>query len=267
MSIRTQTPVEIDTELSRIWEAEDRLRHHFAHSFKVLDEWDVSARRNHFRGDKQHYIDQVAKLEAKIAVCRAEAEPFEAEFARRGGWRRFFLVTNQNGHIHTSMNCTTCFHDTQYAWLPGYSAMTDEEIVGLEAYRCCTVCMPVAPAEQKAARAAHTKAQREAKAAERQAKADTKDAKGRERASKLVDKVEAAIEKIGGWEVFCDEYATHTARYPDKKSLYEWRYVEAIQQTVGDVLDDIKSAQEGDKYGLRNLNKYVKAELTTRGLI
>lgn len=251
------TPPQIDTELSRIWAVESKAEVRLAGYEKILSEWG----EHRYAGDKQRYISQVFELEAKIAACRDEATPYQNEYNRRP-WRRFFLVTNQNGHIHTSMSCSTCFHDTQYAWLPSYSGMADEKIVGLEAYRCCTICMPIAPAEQKAARVAYTKAQRDAKAAERQAKADEKDRKGRERAVKLADKVEAAIETLGGRAAFENDYSLHG--HDGCKSLYDASF--DMQQTVADILYEIKDRAENGRSHY-DMNKYVKAELTTRGLI
>ena len=85
----------------------------------------------------------------------AESDSLEHEFQRRGGWTRFFFV--QGGHIHSSMNCSTCNNGksfTQFGWLPQYSGKSEKEMIdGLRAEKggsatiMCTVCYPSAPTE------------------------------------------------------------------------------------------------------------------------
>lgn len=65
--------------------------------------------------------------------------------ARYTGWSRFFLVTNTNGHIHRSMNCSTCYVTTTYAWLPTLSGRTEAEAVADQGEILCSVCFPSAP--------------------------------------------------------------------------------------------------------------------------
>lgn len=63
------------------------------------------------------------------------------------GWSRFFLVNNVNGHIHSSMNCSTCRFDTSFSWLPTLSGLTEAEAVAEHGAILCTVCFPSAPVE------------------------------------------------------------------------------------------------------------------------
>lgn len=261
MDIANASPIEIDTELARIWGEQQKVEGSIASYLRTLARWDEEAAATRAKGGEpfqpqyKSYKEGLAEEEAKLKNLLAEAKPYEDEYNRRP-WRRFFLVTNQNGHIHTSMHCSTCFPDTLFAWMPQYSAMTDEEIVALEAYRCCTVCMPIAPAEQKAAREAYNKQQREAKAAERQAKKDAKAAKARERAVKLVDKAQKEIETLGGTEAF----ARLTGSDVYKKGF-------DMQQTVYEVLSYLKDVQEGDPRPVYRPNEHVEAELRERGLM
>lgn len=69
----------------------------------------------------------------------------EAEYQRRGGWPRAFLVNNQNGHVHKDRRCSTCKPTTQYKWMTDYSGKTEAEIVEAAGERACTVCYPTAP--------------------------------------------------------------------------------------------------------------------------
>ena len=85
--------------------------------------------------------------EHSAAVERADAdiERHEQAFRDRGGWNRAFLVTNDGGHVHSSMHCSTTRPTTQFAWMTDYSAKSEGEIVEAAGYRACTVCYPSAP--------------------------------------------------------------------------------------------------------------------------
>lgn len=140
--------------------------------------------RTYWEGRVAKYNADIAKAEASIAESTPilkealkKKSACEAEYSRRGGWTRFWIVVNSNGHIHTSMNCTTCFPTTQYAWLPAISGNTNEEVVELAGESACTICFPDAPVdvrnrpsqlEEPAKKAARE--EREAAKAEREAK-------------------------------------------------------------------------------------------------
>lgn len=170
--------------------------------------------------------------------------------AKYTGWERYWHVTNTNGHIHTSMSCSSCFPETQFGWRTDLSGLTPEQVVEREAYNACSVCMPIAPAEQRAARQRYNAEQRQARKDERDAKAAEKLRKAAERAKKLMVKVEAAYESLGGEEavramplhgdgsLYCAVYAF--GDFEDRTPL---------QQTVADVLlDDDREQREGKRY-------------------
>lgn len=90
----------------------------------------------------------LAKADAKIEELREQARPLDEEFAIRGGWPRAFIVTNKDGHVHSSMNCSTRNRgqsDKQFAWMTDYSGDTEDEIVADAGWRACTLCYPDAP--------------------------------------------------------------------------------------------------------------------------
>jgi len=87
------------------------------------------------------------RLEAEAAAIYKETEPYDAEFNRRGGWTRAFLVDNTNGHVHKNRNCSTCHVTTQYVWLPSYSGSDENKIVDDAGEKACTVCYPSAPVD------------------------------------------------------------------------------------------------------------------------
>lgn len=96
--------------------------------------------------ETQATVDRWDALKTEIAAARAEAQPLEAEYDAKP-WSRFFLVTNANGHIHSSMTCSTCNPRTRFAWLPELSGLTEKDAVDAHGPRLCTVCYPTAPVE------------------------------------------------------------------------------------------------------------------------
>jgi hypothetical protein len=97
-------------------------------------------------------------------------------------WTRAFLVINSNGHVHSSMNCNTCFDSTRYTWLVQYSNDDEATIVSDAGETACTVCYPSAPADVLNRPSVIVTADKIAKAqakAERDAKREAKIAKAK----------------------------------------------------------------------------------------
>lgn len=91
---------------------------------------------------------EIAELDEEMNRLVSEMTPYNEEFTNAGGWNRAFLVTGSaNGHVHSSMSCSTCRPTTQYAWMTDYSGSSEEEIVDAAGERACTVCYPSAPVE------------------------------------------------------------------------------------------------------------------------
>lgn len=162
----TSSPAEIDTELARIWSRQQQLSAWIADTTRFIA-------KERFEGNRADLARSLANYEAEHAALTAEAAPLAAQYnARR--WSRFFLVTNTNGHVHSSLNCGTCYARTTYAWLPELSDRTEAEAVTEFGEKMCTVCFPSAPANP----AFHTPGRRDAEAiAERQAAKDAREAK------------------------------------------------------------------------------------------
>lgn len=131
------------------------------------------------------------ETEVELAKIRAEREPLSAEFDRRGGWTRAYLVPG--GHVHASMQCSTCNRvgkPTEFVWMPAYSDMDEAAIIAAAGWRACTVCWPAAPVgtpetlpsqmltpdeRERAAAAAERERKRQAADDDRIAKAPTAD--------------------------------------------------------------------------------------------
>lgn len=98
-----------------------------------------------------YLIANAGDIVGHYRICAAEADAAlaeaEAADALYGGWQRFFLVTNANGHIHATRACQTCFPTTRFAWLPALSGLTEADAVAAYGPRLCSVCFPSAPVE------------------------------------------------------------------------------------------------------------------------
>jgi len=169
--------VKIDTELSELHNKR----------FNLLSDLESAIDTKEFY--EKHYptrIEEIAKQEGKIESARKKI--FEVgcqilnlnEIYEQDPWTRAFLVLASNGHVHSSMDCNTCFPTTRYQWLIQYSNDDEATIVDDAGKDACTICYPSAPAESlnrpsrivtadKIAKA-QAKAEREAKKAARIAK-------------------------------------------------------------------------------------------------
>lgn len=176
--LSTATPVEIDTELARIWAEIEKVRRWLNSDLAHM------ASRWLYEGDRPAIEARIAEREAAIEALRAEARPFEIEYLRRP-WKRYFLVTNGNGHVHRGMGCSTCYSTTLYAWLIDLADCDEAAMVAEYGEMACTVCFPAAPtmkgfgdgtsarARRTAAELAEREAEKARKAAEKAAKAIT----------------------------------------------------------------------------------------------
>jgi len=211
MDLTTSTPAEIDTALApiegRIGDLVGRLMQQVQYRQDHVEGMAKLAAGNRiYSSYSQSGIDRIdaviAEIKSGIATAKAEAAPLHAEFTRRGGWTRAFLVlTSGKGHVHSSMNCSTCYSTTQYGWLPQVSGHDEAEIVSGAGSDACTVCFPSAPVETAGARTILHSTEVDAQAArdERQAKRDAKAAKAA--ADALIDPATSkAIRDSSGWE-------------------------------------------------------------------
>jgi len=177
MSVTKEFAVKIDTELSSWYHKR----------------WDLSSKLDVAEDTKKFYekhyptrVDEIEKAIGKIAVIKSEISAVNVEIAKlnkiynQDPWTRAFLVLASNGHVHSSMDCNTCFPTTRYNWLVQYSNDEEKTIVEDAGKDACTICYPSAPAEvlnrpsrivtaDKVAKAA-AKAERDAKKAARIAK-------------------------------------------------------------------------------------------------
>ena len=167
-----QTPVDIDTKLAKLYTERARTAasvdnavtgvlavvqpYHWGRkkamtNKEALDEAnrqiEDTATASHVVSILNGYLAHVHSGNEKVDMVDADIDSLDTEFKRRGGWTRAFLVNNVNGHVHRSMNCSTCYDTTQYVWMTDYSGGTEEAVVEDGGDRICTVCYPSAPVE------------------------------------------------------------------------------------------------------------------------
>ncbi|BDZ52719.1 hypothetical protein GCM10025867_49600 (plasmid) [Frondihabitans sucicola] len=195
-TLTEQSPVEIDTQLAALYADRNSMAHkldiavkHLASTKEEMERQSAANptyRHYYYNQDRLDELTaEVAQLKADLARVIAEIAPFNAEFIRRGGWTRAFLVvSSMGGHVHSSMECSTCRQDTGFHWRPELSDHDELEIIAAAGERACTVCYPEAPVEliakptsifsSEEITAAEARIERAAKKAERDAIAAAK---------------------------------------------------------------------------------------------
>lgn len=144
MNIQTATPAQIDARLAEINAQIARAESKVDYAKK-----DIEQRTKRGLSVLDFMEAKLADAEAELEAAQELPEPFTAEYRRRGGWTRYFMVMQANGHLHSSTQCSTCRWTTQFAWMTEFSGMSAEEIVDMAGEDACTVCFPDAPVEQR----------------------------------------------------------------------------------------------------------------------
>jgi hypothetical protein len=96
-------------------------------------------------------IGRLAQAEGAVELLDETVDAtLEAEWNRRGGWTRAYLVEGNNGHVHNTQNCSSCHKGaerTRFVWMTEYSGKSETEIVEDAGERACTICYPSAPVD------------------------------------------------------------------------------------------------------------------------
>lgn len=137
--LSTATPAEIDTRLFALYLETMSVQRDIGYAEKAL----ARGALPYIMERNQADLDRAL---ARLDAIREEQRDLDNEFSDRGGWSRYFLVTNGNGHIHREMDCRTCYPTTQYAWLTTLSDCDEEAMVEEHGDMACTICFPDAPA-------------------------------------------------------------------------------------------------------------------------
>lgn len=171
--MKLDTPIEIDTALAELYDKQYQLRLTLART-----EQEVRFAEKYYPNNEARKVNAEKRVEdVKVALADINTEIAEIEKLYTG-WSRAFLVHNANGHVHASMNCSTCFPTTQYIWLPNLSGEDKMKIAELAGESACSVCYPDAPSEYffrksqlEDPKKVQAREEREAKKQKREAKA------------------------------------------------------------------------------------------------
>ena len=181
------TPAEVDTLLLAAINTQAEAQRNLDRACKTIEyiEGIVEGERKYYSWCSPEALT-AARAEVRanadsIMSAQHEIDDLNSEFVSRGGWARYYLVLNSNGHVHSSQNCSSCFPTTQYAWLTEQSGMTPQALVELAGESACTDCFPWAPVNtlrrHSVLEAPERKAARLVREAEKAAREQTKIAK------------------------------------------------------------------------------------------
>lgn len=120
---------------------DDMPTHHMA---KLLRE---IAKNPKFRGvkDPEEIADSLERARKDVDDSYEQYRELESRYT---GWPRFFTTKGPNGHIHSSMNCSTCNKmgtRTDFSWQPELSGLRESDAVAKLGPAMCTTCFPSAP--------------------------------------------------------------------------------------------------------------------------
>jgi len=191
-------------------------------------------------------LEAITSAEVVVDAHRVKIAAYNAEWERRGRWSRAFLVTGGDGHVHSSMSCSTCNRGdrpTQFQFMTEFSGNDEADIVTAAGWRACTVCYPSAPVGSKGSlptsmwskqdqEKAAAKAEREAKKAARDAE---KIAKGATSDGSVLQ-VEWTARNAPGWDrdpdtgqrVHAYRDRPERAEFATERSAVQWYVFEHV---------------------------------------
>jgi hypothetical protein len=175
MNLSTATPVEIDTQLAKLYSDIAAAQHRLDSALAVIHEYVGDRKRGRAaykldhatataqasqgiekaraEGDKFYIHNEALKAvnaavdaRGELSTLEAECELIDMEYASRP-WSRFIAV--QDGHLHSGTRCAggTIRVTTQLGWHPELSGKTEAEAVAELGPLLCTHCFPSAPVE------------------------------------------------------------------------------------------------------------------------
>jgi hypothetical protein len=146
------TPRQIDEHLSRLGAEEARLRNALASmQATVLRRARNEIVTGHYSMTDAELAEAIDTAENMLTDVRFTARPLDAEFTRRGGWSRWYLV--DGGHLHYDVSGFRCNRQptTTHYWMTEFSDQDSTEVIAAAGERVCTVCFPDAPVSPRPA--------------------------------------------------------------------------------------------------------------------
>lgn len=197
IDVALSSPVEIDTEIARIYGEAAELQALADGNRLQITRIDKTLKSSSWFSAEEvkYYSDKIVTLtdaaedaEIESGNRLREALPFEQAWRDRGYWNRYYLVTSSDGHVHSSTACSTCYPITSYGWLTEYSGMNQPKFVTeVAGEKACTECYPWAPVDVLRQKTKLELPERRARRIEREQKAAAKAAKAAAAAIYAVD--------------------------------------------------------------------------------
>ena len=286
--LTTQTPAAIDGQifanLQEAWAAEAQSERHLLSLHNLVGDkkvygWGRGERQGRWQFSAAEVLDKAAEIVARQVNDRFHVEIteqlqayrtqldsitalgeanriLEAEYTRRGGWTRAYLVDNANGHVHNNTRCSSWnrgFSATQFHWLTELSGQDENEIVALAGERACTICYPHAPVSVLAS-TSHLEGPNQAAA--RQAseeRAAAKAARDAGKAAKSITNPDGSRLRgeygtiatvVSAWRELVDNVFYHRAFNYDNKIEINNRIIAALAAKLDTTIEDITAQVE-----------------------
>lgn len=141
MDRKTATPAEIDTRMVAIMSRQAEVMLGLDRAQRILDSKCATA------NELDKAVETIKALNTQYRTLSDDMVGLNGEYRNRGTWTRYYLVLNNNGHVHTSTSCETCFEDTSFGWLTQFSGTDHDEMGKLSGMDACARCFPNLPAE------------------------------------------------------------------------------------------------------------------------
>lgn len=135
-NIFTASPAEIDTEIARLQGQISNYSAMIARNHSAIQEETLPA------ATRARLLDVIDEASGKRSVLSHLVYALQSEHSRRGGWARYYVVDNNNGHLHTHTSCKNTYDTTAWVWMPLMSGLTKAEAVELGGKLTCLSCFP-----------------------------------------------------------------------------------------------------------------------------
>lgn len=232
--ISTADPIEIDGHLARLEAESYRLDHGLVSLHRELGQAEEIAKGYgpRYGARKPRPVAEIAELIQNAEIRQSEIRhhfvALNAEYARRGGWSRYYLV--DGGHLHYDVSGSRCSRipSTTHYWMTEFSGTAPKLVIAKAGERVCTTCFPEAPVAPRpnhprfmtlteAERAAHAEAKARKAAAKKAAQITNPEGD-----ELIVDGRQVKTERAA-WNLAMQE-ATSLAWYGESHpSAGEWR--------------------------------------------
>jgi hypothetical protein len=139
------TARQVDAQLADLQNALNKHLNRINNAFNSLNRYGFDLERARIAGQTNSTfrikVETIDSETAKADVIKAEMR--ELNETHYTGWNRFFLVQ----HLHNTIYCSSFRWNTQIAWCPEISGLTEEEAVAEYGETLCTKCFKSAPTQ------------------------------------------------------------------------------------------------------------------------